>query len=85
MLADRGVLPPGLLDRLEYVGWSGEHKDLYFVANATPGEVILVDDDAGWVRPDQQSRWVSIAAWDGEPDDELSRVRSLLEEELSGA
>jgi hypothetical protein len=84
-LAERGYLPPELLDRLEYVAWSGEHKDLCFVANATPGEVVLVDDDAGWVRPDQRSRWVSIAAWDGGPDDELPRVRSLLEEWLSGA
>jgi hypothetical protein len=84
-LAERGFLPPGLLDRLEYVGWSGEHKDLGFVANATPGEVILVDDDAGWVHPDQRSRWVSIAAWEGGPDGELPRVINLLKERLSGA
>lgn len=84
-LADRGYLPPELLDRLEYVGWSGEYKDLDFVANATPGEVILVDDDGGWVRPDQRSRWVSIAAWEGGPDGELPRVMNLLEEWLAGA
>jgi hypothetical protein len=84
VLADQGYVPPGLLARLEYVGWSGEHKDLGFVAGATPGEVVLVDDDGGWVRPDQRARWVSITAWDGGPDGELPRVRSLLEDSLSG-
>jgi NLI interacting factor-like phosphatase len=84
-LADLGFVPPGLLARLEYVGWSGEYKDLRFVVGATPGEVVLVDDAAGWVRPDQRARWVAIAAWDGGPDGELPRVRDLLEEWLSGA
>jgi hypothetical protein len=80
----RGHVPPELLARLEYVGWSGEYKDLGFVPNATPGEVVLVDDDAGWVRPDQRDRYVPIAAWDGGPDGELHRVRDLLEGRLSG-
>ena len=55
-LADRGHVPPGLLDRLEYVAWTGEHKDLRFVPGATPDQVLLVDDDAGWVRADQRDR-----------------------------
>jgi hypothetical protein len=82
-LADQGYVSPALLARLEYVGWSGEYKDLGFVADATPGEVVLVDDDAGWVRPDQRAWWVSIAAWDGGPDGELRRVWGLLEDWLS--
>jgi hypothetical protein len=77
-LARRGHVPMALLARLEYVDWTGEFKDLRFVANADPGEVLLVDDDAGWVRPDQRDRWVPIAAWDGGADDELARVRSVL-------
>lgn len=83
-LARRGHVPSGLLDRLEYVGWSGEYKDLTFIAGTTPDEVLLVDDDAGWVRPDQRGRWVSIAAWDGGPDDELRRIRAVLEDRLRG-
>ncbi len=67
-LAESGHVPPSLLDRLEYIQWVGEHKDLRFVPGATPGEVLLVDDDAGWIRPDQREQWISIAVWDGKPD-----------------
>ncbi len=74
-----GQLPPGFLDRLEYVEWSGEHKDLGFIRGAALDQVLLVDDDAGWVRPDQRDRWVAVAAWDGGADNELVRVRAVLE------
>ncbi len=74
-----GRLPPGFLDRLEYVGWCGEQKDLGFVPGAASGEILLVDDDAGWVRPDQRDRWIPVAPWDGGPDDELARVRAVLD------
>jgi hypothetical protein len=84
-LESGGHLPPGLLARLEYVAWIGEHKDLRFIPDAVPGEVLLVDDDGGWVRPDQRDRWVSIAAWDGGADDELRRVRAILERWLTNS
>jgi hypothetical protein len=61
------------------VAWGGEYKDLNQIPNADPGEVLLVDDDVGWIRPDQRDRWVPIAAWDGGPDEELLRVRTILE------
>lgn len=83
-LADSGRAPAELVDRLEYVAWCGEYKDLAFVAGAWPGEVILVDDDAGWIRPDQRDRWVPVSPWDGGPDRELGRVRSVLEGWLGG-
>lgn len=78
-LADGGHVPAGLLARLEYVDWCGEYKDLAFLPGASPGEVLLVDDDPGWVRPDQRGRWVPVAPWDGGPDGELIRVRAELE------
>jgi hypothetical protein len=78
-LARTGHVPPGLLARLEYVAWCGEYKDLGFIPDADPGGVLLVDDDAGWVRPDQRDRWVHVAAWDGGADVELRRVRTVLE------
>jgi hypothetical protein len=74
-----GHVPPALLARLEYVAWSGEYKDLRLIPHTSPGEVLLVDDDAGWVRQDQRDRWVPIAAWDGGADKELARVQSVLE------
>ncbi len=74
-----GYLPTGLLDRLEYVAWSGEYKDLTFIKDASPSEAMMVDDDAGWIRPDQRERWIEIKAWDGGEDSELERVRRILE------
>ena len=74
-----GHMPTALYDRLEFVAWSGEHKDLAFVADAAPNEVVLVDDDEGWIRADQSEQWIAIAAWDGGPDGELIRARAELE------
>jgi hypothetical protein len=84
-LARRGHLPAGLLHRLEYITWSGAYKDLGVVPGTVPEAVLLVDDDGGWVRPDQRDRWVAIAGWDGGSDSELPRVRSVLEGWLGGA
>ena len=84
-LAARGFVPPALFARLEYVGWLGEYKDLAFVPGVPPAEVRLVDDDGGWVRPDQRGQWVPVAPWDGGPDAELVRVRAVLEGWLSGS
>lgn len=82
-LTSRGAIPSRFLDVLQYVDWTGEFKDLTFVPGVSPGEVVLVDDDAGWVRPDQRECWVVIAPWEGEPADrELSRVRRELERRL---
>jgi hypothetical protein len=63
-LSRRGHVPTEWLARLEYVAWSGEYKDLGFVPDSLPEEVLLVDDDPGWIRPDQRDRLVVIAAWD---------------------
>lgn len=81
-LAERGRVPAELLEPLGYVPWVGEHKDLAFVTGATPEEILFVDDDAGWVRPGQRDRWVPIAPWDGGRDNELARVREVLEQRL---
>ncbi|MDB5297631.1 MAG: interacting factor-like phosphatase [Phycisphaerales bacterium] len=84
-LAGGGHVPPALHARLEFVDWSGQYKDLAFVPAAAPDEVLLVDDDAGWVRLDQRDRWVKVAPWDGGPDAELARVRTVLEGWLADA
>ncbi len=84
-LAARGFVPPALFARLEFVGWSGEYKDLAFVPGVPPADVRLVDDDGGWVRPDQRGQWVPVAPWDGGPDAELVRVRAVLESWLVGS
>jgi len=82
-LARLGYLPLELLARLEYVNWWGEYKDLEFVPGTAPNTVLLVDDDGGWVRPDQRAQWVPVAGWDGGSDNELFRVRLELESWLA--
>ena len=84
-LAAGGHVPQALHARLEFVDWSGQYKDLAFVPAAALDEVLLVDDDAGWVRPDQRDRRVKVAAWDGGPDGELARVQMVLEGWLAEA
>ena len=81
-LVRREIASNEFADRLEYVAWCGEYKDLAFVPDAAPEEVLLVDDDAGWIRPDQRGRWIAIAPWDGGPDGELLRVQRVLTERL---
>jgi hypothetical protein len=78
VLVRRHRVPAELVERLEYVPWCGEHKNLEFVPGAAVEEVLLVDDDAGWIHPSQRGQWVAIAPWDGGPDRELVRVRQLL-------
>lgn len=84
-LAGGGHVPPALHARLEFADWSGQYKDLAFVPAAAPDEVLLVDDDDGWIRPDQRDRWVKVTPWDGGPDAELARVRTVLEGWLAEA
>ncbi|AMV29899.1 NLI interacting factor-like phosphatase [Gemmata sp. SH-PL17] len=81
-LITRNHIPGELLTPLDYVPWVGEHKDLAFVAGAVPEEILLVDDDAGWIRPDQRDRWIAIEPWDGGADRELARVQHVLAERL---
>jgi hypothetical protein len=87
--ANQGHVPQEFMDRLEYVEWEGMYKDLRFVPNATTSEVLIVDDDGGWIRADQQQQWIGIAEYDpylvkGE-DQEFVRVRRVLEERIQHA
>lgn len=77
-LEGEGAVPSQFLDRLEYIDWSGEYKDLHFIPDCNLEEVLLVDDDEGWIRPDQKERWLFIQGWEGGPDTELARVQALL-------
>lgn len=82
-LVSNGFWPEELADRLEYVQWTGQFKDLRFVQNAEVRTTILVDDDAGWIHPDQQDQWLPIPAWHGEPDSHLMDLQDLLNAKLS--
>ena len=81
-LAKKGEVPFALLDRLEYIDWNGEFKDLRFIKGASPDEIILADDDEGWIHPDQENQWIPVAPFYGDPDDELSRLRREIERSI---
>lgn len=78
---------PADFANVEIVAWQGKVKDLGFVNDATPAEVVLVDDQERVVEPTQRDRWVAITEWDDPAvtdDRELERVRSVLEAMRTG-
>lgn len=69
----------------EYVSWRGPAKDLAFIVEASPQQVLLVDSKDVQVRQDQLDRWIQV-----EPlrvpassnDNELSRILQVLVDRL---
>ncbi len=86
VLAEEGELPTSFADSVEVVAWSGKVKDLRFIKNAEPHEILLVDDREEYVAPGQHSRWIPIREFEGPttPEDrELGYVAQTLEKLLS--
>lgn len=84
LVTDRAV--PAWFETVECVAWEGRYKDVRFVPNTTPDEVLLVDDKKFFVRPDQENQWVPIARYlPPFPDDdsELETVRTHLARRLA--
>lgn len=88
LVAD-GLAPAAADSRIEYVHWPRTgHKDLGFVADASIEDIVLIDDQERYIRPDQQGQWVPVAEFDPQfeeppytdpPDRELERVETVLE------
>jgi hypothetical protein len=83
-LWQQGYIPKEFIDKVEYIERVGEHKDLRYIPNAHYSEILLIDDDEGWIKPEQKSQWIAIGEYDpylvqGE-DRELVRVRGILEQ-----
>ena len=86
-LSQQGYIPKEFIDKVEYIEWEGEHKDLRYVSKARSSEILLIDDDEGWIKPEQKSQWIAIGEYDpylveGE-DRELVRVQGILEQKVS--
>ncbi len=77
-LADNGHAPSSFANRVEYIDWQGEYKDLRCAQGVEWNNILFIDDDHGWVHPNQVSQHVPIAPWHGGPDEELRRLRSVL-------
>ena len=78
-LVTDGHAPPWFAE-IDYVRWSGRYKDLTPFLNEHRGAVVLIDDHADYVHPDQHEHWIPIASFDpGDPDAELVRVLTELQ------
>lgn len=74
-------LAPDWFKEVEYINWSGATKDLNFICNADPNQVVLVDDFGGYVCPDQIAQWVEIKQYChpySETDEEFKPVLQKL-------
>ncbi|MFQ5571157.1 MAG: NIF family HAD-type phosphatase [Rhodothermales bacterium] len=66
---------------VECVAWEGTYKDLTFVKDAAPGEILLVDDKRIFISPQQKEQWVPVPRYlppYSDEDDELDRLRDRL-------
>ncbi|MEL6547304.1 MAG: NIF family HAD-type phosphatase [Myxococcota bacterium] len=83
-LYSEGVIPDSFATDWIYVDWSGAKKDLRLIPHCEPENVLLVDDQETYILETQLSQWIPIVEYavpDSE-DQELFRVRRLLEERL---
>jgi len=79
-LHKRDYIPQIFIDKMEYVEWEGNKKELTYISNAEPSEVLLIDDDEGFIKPEQKEQWIAIEAFDPyleDKDQELIRIRHL--------
>jgi len=81
MLAAESSVPEWF-KMMEYVNWTGRHKDLTAIQGAQVDRTVLIDDFAGYVLPAQRGQWIPILSYSApyaESDCELARVREVLE------
>lgn len=69
---------PGWFKEIEYVHWSGEKKDLGFVKNVDPVDVVLVDDFEGYVCIHQKSQWIEVENFCHPYSDADTALKSVL-------
>lgn len=77
LLVDEGFAPAWFAD-VEYIRWQGHTKDLSFIEDAMPDQVLLVDDYEIYVHPGQESQWVRIGYFDAPYDEGDAAFHSVL-------
>ena len=64
--------------RIEYIHWSGETKDLNFIAGVKWRNSLLVDDFEIYVHPGQEEQWIEIEEFAYPyPDSDRALMRTL--------
>ena len=83
LVADAAV--PAWFREIEIVSWSGRIKDLRFVGDVAVDDVLLVDDMAAYVHPEQRVQWVPVAPFESpypQSDDGLAHLTAELRTRL---
>lgn len=84
LLVRENFAPPWFED-IEYVEWHGSTKNLEFVPNSKPENIVLVDDYEQYIHRGQESQWIQIKQFDypyQETDVGLAEVLENLESRL---
>ena len=63
ILVDEDVVPAWFQD-IPYIHWTGKIKDLGFIQNASPEEILLVDDMEIYIHPEQTKQWIPISCFE---------------------
>jgi hypothetical protein len=85
ILAETGDVPAWFASSLEYIVWSGEHKDLKFVEGANIEEILLLDDQEAYIHPEQKEQWLPVKEYQTpytEDDDELKELSKLIKAKI---
>lgn len=86
LLVEEGSVP-GWTAEIPIVDWEGRLKDLCFIEGFEPREILIVDDQAGYIVPEQTSQWIPIREYSmlyPEDDGELLRIRQVIEQKRLG-
>jgi len=84
-LASRNAIPEAARS-LECVRWEGRRKDLRDVPGTEASKVWIIDDQKGYIRPDQRDQWIQIQEFSppySDEDRKLLELRERLEKRLS--
>ena len=76
LLTSEGYAPNWFAD-IEYVTWSGDTKNLFFIEGASPDEILLVDDYEKYVHPGQESQWIKAPDFDYINSDDDPGLREI--------
>lgn len=77
---------PAWFEMIEYVNWHGQYKDLNFVSDVMPKQVLLIDDQEVYIHPEQKQNWIQVKEFEppyNSKDDELCFLEAVLLSKLN--
>ena len=59
-LNKENLIPEDFLARADLVDWDGWYKDLRYIKGYDPEEILIADDFADYILPEQKSQWIRV-------------------------